>query len=47
MQSMDTIAAVATPLGTGGIGVVRLSGPEAAAVADRVVRWPGKRPWPG
>ena len=41
MQSMDTIAAVATPLGTGGIGVVRLSGPEAAAVADRLVRLAG------
>ena len=43
MQSMDTIAAVATPLGTGGIGVVRLSGPEAAAVADRVVRLAGEK----
>lgn len=31
-----TIAAVATPLGEGGIGVVRLSGPEALAIADGV-----------
>ncbi len=32
----DTIAAVATPLGEGGLAVVRLSGPQALAVADRV-----------
>lgn len=32
----DTIAAIATPLGSGGIGVVRISGPEAVAVAGRV-----------
>ncbi len=32
----DTIAAIATPLGEGGVGIVRLSGPEALAVAERV-----------
>jgi tRNA modification GTPase len=32
----DTIAAIATPLGLGGIGIVRLSGPEALAVAQQV-----------
>lgn len=32
-DSVDTIAAVATPPGRGGVGVVRVSGPEAAAVA--------------
>jgi len=32
----ETIAAVATPLGEGGIGIVRLSGPEALAIADRM-----------
>lgn len=31
-----TIAAVATPPGVGGIGVVRISGPDAKLVADRV-----------
>ena len=31
----DTIAAIATPLGEGGLAVVRLSGPQALAVADR------------
>lgn len=32
----DTIAAIATPLGVGGIGVVRISGPDAVAAAQRV-----------
>lgn len=32
----DTIAAVATPLGEGGIGIVRLSGPEAVTIADQM-----------
>src|SRR5205814_7809691 len=31
----DTIAAIATPLGEGGLAVIRLSGPEALAVADK------------
>lgn len=31
----DTIAAVATPLGEGGIAIIRLSGPAALTVADR------------
>ncbi|MDP2268021.1 MAG: tRNA uridine-5-carboxymethylaminomethyl(34) synthesis GTPase MnmE, partial [Deltaproteobacteria bacterium] len=29
----DTIAAIATPLGTGGIGIIRVSGPRAEDVA--------------
>ena len=33
----DTICAIATPAGEGGIGIVRLSGPQALAVASRVV----------
>ena len=33
-----TIAAVATPLGEGGIGIVRLSGPDSIAIADQVFR---------
>ncbi len=32
----DTIAAISTPIGEGGVGIVRLSGPEAIAVGDRV-----------
>jgi tRNA modification GTPase len=31
----DTIAAIATPLGEGGLAVVRLSGAQALAVADK------------
>jgi len=31
----DTIAAIATPLGEGGLAVVRVSGPQALAIADR------------
>jgi tRNA modification GTPase len=42
MEQVDTIAAVATPLGIGGIGVVRMSGPAALSIAQRVfVRPPG------
>ena len=32
----DTIAAISTPAGVGGIGIVRLSGPDAAAIAARL-----------
>jgi tRNA modification GTPase len=31
----DTIAAIATPLGEGGLAVIRISGPQALAIADR------------
>lgn len=34
----DTIVAIATPPGRGGIGVVRLSGPEAIAIAGSLLR---------
>ena len=37
MEERDTIAAVATPPGRGGIGIVRLSGPRARQIAERVV----------
>lgn len=32
----DTIAAIATPVGVGGIGVIRISGDDAFSVADKV-----------
>jgi len=32
----ETIAAISTPIGEGGIGIVRLSGPDAIAIADRI-----------
>ena len=34
----DTIAAISTPPGRGGIGIVRLSGPLAATIASELVR---------
>ena len=34
----DTIVAISTPPGRGGIGIVRLSGPEARAVAEPLLR---------
>jgi len=42
--SPDTIAAVATAPGTGAIAVLRLSGPDAFAIADRVFRGPEAPP---
>lgn len=49
MQSIyhfdDTIAAVSTPVGQGGIGIVRISGPAALEIADRIfLPLNGKRP---
>src|SRR5512140_2825275 len=38
----DTIAAIATPLGEGGLAVIRISGPRALAVADRCFAPAGK-----
>ena len=41
----DTIAALSTPPGEGGIGIVRLSGPESVAIADRIFTSPdGDKP---
>ena len=39
----DTIAAISTPLGEGGLAVIRLSGHHALAVADRCFQPAGKR----
>jgi len=36
--STDTIAAISTPPGRGGIGIVRLSGPQAVAIGAQLVR---------
>lgn len=38
-----TIAAIATPVGEGGIAIIRVSGPESLAIADRVFRHAGTR----
>jgi tRNA modification GTPase len=37
-RAEDTIAAIATPLGTGGIGIVRVSGPDAVAIVNTLFR---------
>src|SRR5262245_14978041 len=37
MYAADTIAAIATPPGAGGIGIIRVSGRDAAAVCQRVI----------
>ena len=42
MYYSDTIAAISTPLGCGGIGVIRLSGPEAVKTADKLFK-PSKK----
>jgi tRNA modification GTPase len=34
----DTIAAIATPFGTGGTGKIRISGPEAYQIGDKIFR---------
>src|SRR4051812_39401857 len=38
MHLDDTIVAIATPIGRGGIGVVRLSGPDAQRIAASMLR---------
>jgi tRNA modification GTPase len=40
----DTIAAIATPLGEGGLAVIRISGPQALAVADHCFEPAGQTP---
>ena len=46
---MDTIAAISTPMGEGAIAIVRMSGPEALAIADKVYKGPKRKkteyPW--
>jgi tRNA modification GTPase len=48
MQLRDTIAAISTPAGRGGLGIIRLSGERARDVAERMLRFlPGHvwKPW--
>lgn len=40
LAEQDTIAAIATALGEAGIGIVRVSGPDAGRIAERVFRRP-------
>ena len=39
-MDFDTIAAISTPLGEGAIAIVRLSGDEAFAIADKLFKAP-------
>jgi len=38
MESTDTIAAIATPTGRGGVGIVRVSGPKCLEIADKILK---------
>ena len=37
MSSIDTIAAIATPPGRGGVGIVRVSGPKSREIASKIL----------
>ena len=48
MNFRDTIVALSTPPGRGGLGVIRISGTDARGVAERILRFPRPpvwRPW--
>ena len=45
MNLNDTIVAISTPPGRGGLGVVRLSGSQAREIAMCMVRFPGAADW--
>ncbi|ACM22174.1 tRNA (uridine34-C5)-methyleneglycinetransferase, GTPase subunit [Geotalea daltonii FRC-32] len=38
MYLRDTIAAISTPIGEGGISIIRISGPDCLSIADRIFR---------
>lgn len=44
MKISDTIAAVSTPVGTGGIGIIRISGSNAIEIADLIFKSPSGKP---
>ncbi len=44
MIDLDTIVAIATPPGTGGVAIVRMSGPRAREIAQAMVRTGGGHP---
>ena len=46
MDRQDTIAAIATAPGTGGIGIIRMSGPEAEKILGRIFVPAGKKDSP-
>ena len=45
MNASDTIVAVSTPPGRGGLGIVRLSGPASRSIAEQILRFAGRLNW--
>ncbi len=45
MNLQDTIVAISTPHGRGGLGIVRLSGSQAVSIAERLLRFPKPPQW--
>ena len=45
MLLRDTVVAISTPPGRAGLGVVRLSGADARAIAERILRFPQSHQW--
>jgi tRNA modification GTPase len=45
MNLHDTIAALSTPLARGGLGVIRISGPDSRLIASRILRFPPGPHW--
>lgn len=45
VQLRDTIAAISTPPGRGGLGIIRISGADARAVTERFLRFPAEASW--
>jgi len=46
MQLHDTIAAISTPPGRGGIGIIRISGPDSRTIAEKILKLHGPlKPW--
>jgi tRNA modification GTPase len=45
MNLRDTIVAIATPMGRGGLGIVRLSGSRSRNIAETILRFPRQPHW--
>ncbi len=45
MNARDTIVALSTPVGRGGLGIVRLSGSESRSIAERILLFPHPPRW--
>ena len=47
MQLNDTIAAISTPAGRGGLGIVRLSGRDSRRIAESILKFTKPHAWRG